>query len=315
MTNKTQANLTAARSADIPDNTAQEITAADMRAAAGYTLENIFRGNAIAKSDDTGRILLQQDGYILQTFDNGEYNTPGAKIMRANNDGPYFQVARYELSALLTGTDSSQWTTVQWVYMLDSATNDPITIANSKLFTRASSWDDGGTGKNNIQVRWNNSSNTAMLDATMDQDDHGITTDTWFCILASWGKTETASHVYINDTACPSYTTQAYSSDLDTDQPASSCTVGSSPTNQGNIYISDLYVTNEYIDLSVTANRRKFIDAAGKPVFCGTTGQLPTGTQALIYSSGGDLTAHDGSTSDWAEPFGTVLAAPSTPSD
>lgn len=50
----------------------------------------------------------------------------------------------------------------------------------------------------------------------------------------------------------------------------------------GQIY--DLwYAPGVYIDFSVTANRRKFRDAAGRPVDLGANGQIPTGTAPLVY--------------------------------
>jgi hypothetical protein len=41
-----------------------------------------------------------------------------------------------------------------------------------------------------------------------------------------------------------------------------------------------------YIDLSIEANRRKFITAAGHPADLGADGSIPMGTQPLIYMSG-----------------------------
>ena len=50
--------------------------------------------------------------------------------------------------------------------------------------------------------------------------------------------------------------------------------------------IAEVYLTNEFLDLSVEANRRKFIDASGKPVDLGVDGSTPTGTAPLIFLSG-----------------------------
>lgn len=50
--------------------------------------------------------------------------------------------------------------------------------------------------------------------------------------------------------------------------------------------MAEFYLTNEYLDLSVAANRRKFISASGKPVDLGADGSTPTGTAPLIYLSG-----------------------------
>lgn len=49
--------------------------------------------------------------------------------------------------------------------------------------------------------------------------------------------------------------------------------------------MAESYITNEYLDLSIQANREKFI-LNGAPVDLGTTGATPTGTQPLIYMKG-----------------------------
>jgi hypothetical protein len=50
--------------------------------------------------------------------------------------------------------------------------------------------------------------------------------------------------------------------------------------------MAEVYATNEFLDLSIESNRRKFISASGTPVNLGTDGNIPTGTQPLIYLSG-----------------------------
>ena len=60
---------------------------------------------------------------------------------------------------------------------------------------------------------------------------------------------------------------------------------------------ADFYINpDEYLDLSVEANRRKFIDAAGDPVYLGATGQLPTGNQpaAMFQGEGTGFNVNDG---------------------
>jgi hypothetical protein len=43
------------------------------------------------------------------------------------------------------------------------------------------------------------------------------------------------------------------------------------------------WALNQFLDLSVVANRRKFISAAGKPVDLGATGSTPTGTAPTFF--------------------------------
>lgn len=44
----------------------------------------------------------------------------------------------------------------------------------------------------------------------------------------------------------------------------------------------------QFSDITVTANRRKFITAAGKPALLGSDGSGPTGTRPTIYFRGGE---------------------------
>lgn len=50
--------------------------------------------------------------------------------------------------------------------------------------------------------------------------------------------------------------------------------------------IADFWYDDSYVDLSVEANRRKFISSSGKPVGLGADGSGPTGAQPLIFFSG-----------------------------
>ena len=55
-------------------------------------------------------------------------------------------------------------------------------------------------------------------------------------------------------------------------------------------YISDLayiwFDNSSAMDISIEANRRKFIDANGCPVNLGASGQTPTGSQPILYLNG-----------------------------
>lgn len=51
--------------------------------------------------------------------------------------------------------------------------------------------------------------------------------------------------------------------------------------------LSEFYFNhNNYIDLTVEANRRKFIDATGNPVDLGSDGSTPTGASPILYLNG-----------------------------
>jgi len=68
--------------------------------------------------------------------------------------------------------------------------------------------------------------------------------------------------------------------------------------------------------LSIEANRRKFIDAIGKPVFLGSDGSLPTGVAPAMFFSG-DSTAF-ATNRGTGGPFtltGSLTNASTSPSD
>lgn len=110
----------------------------------------------------------------------------------------------------------------------------------------------------------------------------------WFHYLASWDTNADIANAYLNDT------TQA---DITVIQPGNIDYTGDSSVAVGNRgqpaattrffgALADLYFLDEFLDLDVEANRRNFIDASGNPVFLGTAGERPTGTDAVVYQRG-----------------------------
>ena len=81
--------------------------------------------------------------------------------------------------------------------------------------------------------------------------------------------------------------------------------------------IADFWIdTGTYIDLSVEANRRKFIDAAGNPVDLGSDGSAPTGSSPELFLSGDTATWHtnDGAGGGFSEIGALTDAATDPPS-
>jgi len=77
--------------------------------------------------------------------------------------------------------------------------------------------------------------------------------------------------------------------------------------------ISQYWCDDSYIDFSSAANVAKFY-AAGKPIYLGANGELPTGGQPLHFNPNGDMTNNLGSQANWIE-VGTVPDAPTSPTD
>lgn len=74
---------------------------------------------------------------------------------------------------------------------------------------------------------------------------------------------------------------------------------------------SEVFFDTSYLDLSVAANRRKFISAARKPVSLGADGSLPLGHAPLLYVPDG-LTANKGTGGNLTN-FGASPACASAP--
>lgn len=106
--------------------------------------------------------------------------------------------------------------------------------------------------------------------------------------LASWdmnfGAGLKLSQLYVNDASDITVVTDTGVADV-VNYTTTDWSVGASPAGSIPLTgcLSELWFTNEYIDFSVEANRRKFITAAFKPQDLGADGSTPTGTAPLIY--------------------------------
>lgn len=136
-------------------------------------------------------------------------------------------------------------------------------------------------------------------------------------VMASWKLSTDAKHLYTDDVsdlnaivdplgAGPlDYTAADYAVGADV--------AGGDPFNG---CFSELWFDDSYIDLSVEANRRKFITAAGRPVNLGSIGQGPTGSQPILFltGSGTPFVTNLGSGGGMTDN-GAVSACSSTPPD
>jgi len=96
--------------------------------------------------------------------------------------------------------------------------------------------------------------------------------------------------------------------------------VGSSASNGARLNgcLSELWFDDQYLDLSVQANREKFRTAAGKPKNLGSDGSTPTGTAPSHYfkSASPNAEVNDGTGEDFVEGAeGAIAACSTSPSD
>lgn len=147
-----------------------------------------------------------------------------------------------------------------------------------------------------------------------------LVADGWTHILASWDLSVPVVHVYIDDGEDANVLTLTNDTINYTRSEAGVGHIWLSSTpgffkfdgDMAELYFQD----GEFLDFSVEANRRKFIDAMGKPVGLGADGSTPTGSVPLVFQSGATDEWHTnkGSGGGFTE-VGALTDASSSPSD
>lgn len=105
---------------------------------------------------------------------------------------------------------------------------------------------------------------------------------TWLHVLASWNA-GVATHLYVNDVSDITTTTNINTTlDYTTGQVGTGGD-GNSTLRMNGCFADFYWAPGQFLDFSVTDNRRKFIDARRRPVNLGSDGSRPTGTAPLIF--------------------------------
>ncbi len=212
---------------------------------------------------------------------------PNAVNINANTGSESY----ISLATSLNNIDDSQKLTLSfWAKYPDAATGHLISLSdgfnqrlqifyNSNNTYTVGTYDSAGT----FVAGWNTNSCEASLDGV------------WRHIIFSFDTTGKTAYSYCNDQLMGSYTT---SSNLFVDFAGGSKSFflgrrpGGSP-NAAESQIADFWMeTDYYLDLSVEANRRKFIDANGYPVYLGENGERVTGQAPDIFLSGDTANWH-----------------------
>jgi len=130
------------------------------------------------------------------------------------------------------------------------------------------------------------------------------TADTVYCVMASWDlATPGSNQLYVNDVSDVVTTTFTNDTiDYTVADWAVGADVGGSNKITGNV-LSVWFDPTGNLDFDTETNRRKFLDEQDNPTFVGGYGQLPTGSQPIVYlgmrgeasfetnlGSGGDFT-------------------------
>jgi hypothetical protein len=206
-------------------------------------------------------------------------------------DGKAF-VAAFTFNYDNTVTDQS-------VFMLTTSTTERFSIRINR----------GAAGT--VSVTGFNSSGTQILRA--DTTDLIFVTGRNYTVVVSLDLTDTGKRfIYINGVSAAVTWTTYTNDDIDfavAATPVFRVGIGSGSGQFFNGRLGNIYFNTSYIDLSAARNLAKFVTGTGmsaKPVDLGATGELPTGTDPLIYlpmygnnagknyGSGGDFTVNSG---------------------
>lgn len=166
-----------------------------------------------------------------------------------------------------------------------------------------------------LRVRAENSAGTTILAAQTSNtytDSSG-----WVHILSSWDLASTTVYLYISDVVDLASTPKTVTNDT-IDYTVTNWSVGSYTNANGklNADLADLWFDDSYMNISLEANRRKFIDASGNPVNLGTTGANPTGSSPLVFMSGATDSWHTNKgTGGGFTENGALTTASTSPSD
>lgn len=138
------------------------------------------------------------------------------------------------------------------------------------------------------------------------------TSDTVYCVMASWDlATPGSNQLYVNDASDVATTTFTNDTiDYTVADWAVGADVSGSNKMTGNV-LSVWFDQTDNLDFDTELNRRRFLDEQDNPVYLGREGELPTGTQPILFLGNHPNTSFEtnrGSGGDFTEN-GTMAAA------
>lgn len=105
----------------------------------------------------------------------------------------------------------------------------------------------------------------------------------WRHVLASWNLATPVAHLYIDDVDDEAAGSTETDDTIDYTKEEWTLGGNTSDANRFDGGMADFYFAQEYLDITVKANRRLFIDPAGKPVDLGSDGSTPTRSQPICF--------------------------------
>lgn len=226
-----------------------------------------------------------------------QYNAPGSQF-NGTSQSLYRATVGGSSKLLTISFNTKNWTGTKW--LLDAG----VSASPQSIFLYGQA--------TNFTLTVRNASNTTVLSLDVVAPSGFSSNDRWYNVVISVDLSDTAKRfVYINGVAA-TVTWNTYTNDNMNLSYGTTLKIGCryDDTNFYDGQLSNFYLDQSYVDLSVAANLAKFVTGTGinaKPVSLGANGELPTGSSPLIYlplygnspgvnkGTAGDFTAGAGS--------------------
>ena len=209
----------------------------------------------------------------------------GSEILRVCDSADFDGATDYSnRGAQLTGISDGKTGLFSCWMRLDGGDSSILTIIQNANASESASYPTiRRSSANAIDIQARNSAGTLILRALSDVT--YTASATWLHVLLEWNMARTPICVlYVNDINVA--VTHTTSTDDTINYTRTNCRVGANGVNaeKFNGCLAELYwAPNVSLDLSLVANRRKFISSSGKPIHLGSDGSLPTGTAPIVY--------------------------------
>jgi len=201
-------------------------------------------------------------------------------VESADFDGLNDYMAR---GAALTGAANSKSGIVSTRIRIDGTDNAvQYSIVESTHFILCRVISNGLPGSNAFLIQGTNLGSSVILNISTATA--YTQSATWLHVLASWDIASAATHLYVNDADDKDPTVVATNDTIVYTDTNFQVGAGGGSLNKVDGCLAEVYFApGQYLDFSVTNNRRKFITSSLKPVYLGTNGAGPTGTAPAVY--------------------------------
>lgn len=230
----------------------------------------------------------------LVTVSNPVY-TPLSVTFDGTND--------YLTAGALTGAEDGINNLTSIWFKVDDAGGDGNLMVFSQNST--SSYSVTRNASDKIEINLENSASTVLWNFTSTESYNSTTNTGWHNLLFSveLDGSPTASVYVDNEVLAGTDNTGPIAGDIDytvADWAIGGTTAGA---NKLTGELSDFYMTDEFLDITLLASRVKFINTTGgiSPEFLGDNGSIPTGNIPLMFFTGGS----GGSIDNWEDNEGT----------